>query len=111
MYRDDFSEIQRNAYWSLPRAALMVLFASAMLYGIGFMLTGGDLFIYRFWAPKMENAKRQVFENTQSYVQGKISYLSTLRMEYEHAAHSCRNMPSGAAPRIVRDSRAHASVR
>ncbi len=48
-----------------------------------FLATGGDLAIYRFWAPKQENAKREVFENTQSYVQGKTEYLSRLRYQYQ----------------------------
>ncbi len=56
-----------------------------VMYGLGFVATGGDLAIYRFWAPKMENAKREVFENTQSYVQGKTEYLIRLRFQYQQA--------------------------
>lgn len=55
------------------------------LYGLGFLATGGDLVIYRFWAPKQENARRQVFQNTQSYVQGKVEYISRLRYQYSVA--------------------------
>ncbi len=84
-YRDDFREVQREAYWSLPRLALMVLVVMLVMYGVGFLATGGDLAIYKFWAPKRANAERQVFENTQSYVQGKVAYLSEMRMEYESA--------------------------
>lgn len=83
MYREDFKRIERDAYWTFPRAAMAVIILMIALYGIGFIATGGDLAIYRFWAPKMENAKREVFENTQSYVQGKISYLSQMRLDYE----------------------------
>ena len=46
-----------------------------LIYVLGFVATGGDLAIYRFWAPKQENARRQVFENTQSYTEGKIQNL------------------------------------
>lgn len=56
------------------------------LYVIGFIATGGDLVIYKFWAPKQENARRQVFENTQSYVQGKVEYLTRLRYQYSTAS-------------------------
>jgi len=52
---------------------------------IAFITTGYDLTIYKFWAPKQEKARREVFENTPSYVQGKIEYISKLRFEYEKA--------------------------
>jgi len=82
-YQKQFREVESNAYWSLPRIVLYVVLALTAVYGIGFLATGGDLAIYRFWAPKQENAKREVFENTQSYVQGKTEYLSRLRYEYQ----------------------------
>lgn len=52
-------------------------------YVLGFFATGGSLAIYRFWAPKIEDARREVFEQTQSYVQGKNTYISRLRLQYE----------------------------
>jgi hypothetical protein len=58
----------------------------ALLYFVGFIATGGDLAIYRFWAPKRANAERQVFEQTQGYVQGKTEYLTQLRYQYQCAS-------------------------
>ncbi len=84
-YRDRFREVEHDTYWSLPRVFMMLLFAMLIVYGLGFLATGGDLAIYRFWAPKQENARREVFENTQSYVQGKTEYLSKLRFQYQEA--------------------------
>jgi len=84
-YRDDFNEVQREAYWSAPRIALGLLVMMVVVYALGFLATGGDLAIYRFWAPKQENARRVVFENTQSYVQGKVEYISKLRFQYQEA--------------------------
>ncbi len=84
-YRSDFREVQREAFWSLPRVAAFLLAAIMVLYGIGFVATGGELAIYSFWAPKMANAQRQVFVNTQSYVEGKTDYMSKLRYDYEMA--------------------------
>jgi amino acid transporter len=72
-YRDGYEKVQREAFWTVPRALLMVLVLMIVVYGLGFLATGGDLAIYRFWAPKYANAQRQVFVNTQSYVQGKIA--------------------------------------
>ena len=84
-YRDDFKEVQREAYWSLPRVALAMLVGLVIIYGLGFLATGGDLAIYKFWAPKQENAKRQVFENTQSYVEGKIQNIEQECFAYHKA--------------------------
>jgi hypothetical protein len=58
------------------------LLALVLIYGFGFLATGGDLAIYRFWAPKQANAEREVFVNTNSYIQGKTDYLNRLRFEY-----------------------------
>lgn len=81
-YRDDFKGVQSEAMWSAPRLFLMALVFLVGVYVLGFVATGGDLAIYRFWAPKQENAKRVVFENTQSYVQGKQEYISRLRYQF-----------------------------
>lgn len=54
-------------------------------FGIGFIATGGDLITYEFWAPKQANAQREVFQNSQSYIQGKVEYLNQLRMAYTNA--------------------------
>lgn len=56
-----------------------------VLYVFGFLATGGDLAIYKFWAPKQQDAQRQVFQNTQGYIQGKTDYINRLRLDYETA--------------------------
>lgn len=84
-YRDEFRDIEREVFWTAPRAIFAGFCVLVVMYGFGFLATGGDLAIYRFWAPKQENAKRVVFENTQSYVQGKVEYLSRLRLQYQSA--------------------------
>ena len=82
-YRDDFRGLEREGWWTLPRVLLIILVLLGVSYGIGFLATGGDLAIYRFWAPKYANAQREVFVNTNSYIQGKTDYLSRLRFEYQ----------------------------
>ena len=42
-----------------------------------------SLYHYQFFGPRFENARRQVFENTQSYVQGKREDLVRYRLQYE----------------------------
>jgi len=46
------------------------------------VIQGNNFFLFKFWAPKMENVRRETFENTQSYVEGKRQELVKLRLEY-----------------------------
>jgi hypothetical protein len=62
---------------------VVILLILVLAYGVGSLATGGNLVIYRFWAPKQANAEREVFVNTNSYIQGKTDYLSRLRFEYQ----------------------------
>lgn len=84
-YRSDFNDVQRQVYWTLPRIFTLIVVFLVLIYGLGFLATGGDLAIYKFWAPKQANAERAVFKQTQSYIDGKTTYLSRLRLEYETA--------------------------
>lgn len=53
-------------------AALLVLWA----------FQGNDFFMYKFFAPRYEAARRTVFEETPSYVQGKQQFLTRLHHEW-----------------------------
>lgn len=56
-----------------------------VVFILSFGGNGIGLANYKFWAPKQANAERQVFENTQGYVQGKAEYINKLRREYIEA--------------------------
>ena len=43
------------------------------------------LFHYRWFGPKFENARREVFEGTRSYNQAKLQELAKYRLEYINA--------------------------
>ena len=49
------------------------------------LIQGNDFFMYKFFAPKYENVRREVFENTQSYVESKRQDLVKYRLEYMRA--------------------------
>ena len=72
-----------NISWG--KVVLFAFLGLVVIYALGFLATGGDLAIYRYWAPKQENAKREVFQNTQSYVQGKIQNLEQECFAYHKA--------------------------
>jgi hypothetical protein len=82
-YRDDYRAVEREGIWTLPRVAVALIVLVIVFAVIGFISTGADLATYKFWAPKQANAERQVFVNTNSYIQGKTDYLSRLRFEYQ----------------------------
>ena len=67
----------RIAVWAL--GGLVALWLAVNL------LFGANLLSYRFWAPQFRDAQREVFERSQSYVQGKVSHLSRLRLAHETA--------------------------
>ena len=56
----------------------IILFALALIW-IG---QGSDFFLYKYFAPKYEQVRRETFENTQSYVEGKRQDLVRYRLEY-----------------------------
>jgi len=58
-------------------------FGVVALFGIVvFTLQFMGLTSYKFFAPKYEEARREVFENTQSYVEGKRQELVKYRLEH-----------------------------
>jgi hypothetical protein len=80
-YRDDYRAVEREGIWTLPRIVLAGFVLLVLLYGVGFLMTGGDLFIYQFWAPKQANAENKVFHNTQAYTDGKNVHIGSLCIE------------------------------
>jgi hypothetical protein len=71
------SPILKKTLWVL--GALIALWLAVNL------LFGANLLSYRFWAPQVRDAQREVFERSQSHVQGKVSHLGRLRLAHESA--------------------------
>jgi hypothetical protein len=57
----------------------------ALMIGV-FILNYFDLFNYKFFAPKHENARREVFQNTRSYNEAKVQDLTKYMLEYKLAS-------------------------
>lgn len=58
------------------------------LLALIFLLNGYSLASFAFFAPKQAKVERHVFENTPSYVQGKIQDLSNYKLQYEQTKDS-----------------------
>lgn len=54
----------------------LIIFFLIGLYGLGWM---------KFFEPKKENIRREIFEQTQSYIHGKIQDLAKYKDEYDKA--------------------------
>lgn len=68
----------------------MKIFATLFLVvagicGLMWVFTGNDLAVHKTFDPKYADLHRNVFEHSQSYIQGKIDYISQLRLEFETA--------------------------
>lgn len=54
-----------------------------LVFGLSWIATGNDFFLYKYFAPKQEQVRRQVFEQTRSFNQGMIQELENMEFEYE----------------------------
>lgn len=58
------------------------IFIFILLIWFSFWMQFLSIANFSFFQPKIENAKREVFENTQSYVEWKRQELTKYRLEY-----------------------------
>ena len=49
---------------------------------LSWIFTGNSLLMNKFFAPKQEQVRREVFEETKSYNQGMIQELQNMQFEY-----------------------------
>lgn len=68
------------------KGAASVLLVVVALLGLTWAVEGNDFVLYRYFAPKREAVRRQVFEQTKSYNQGMIQELQNMQFEYLKAA-------------------------
>lgn len=70
---------------SAMKTFLGIPLAVAAVIATVFLLGLLGLGYYQFFGPRYENVRREVFENTQSYVQGKIQDLAKYHDEHQRA--------------------------
>lgn len=52
------------------------------ILALSWVAMGNDFFLYKFFAPKREEVRREVFEQTKSYNQGMIQEIQNFQFEY-----------------------------
>ena len=72
----------RHIGWTIFWRLLLLGFIG--VFG-GVMIQGTDFFLYKTFAPRMENVRREVFENTKSYRQGTVQTVQQYFMQYQTA--------------------------
>ena len=55
------------------------------IFLLGWAIQGNGFFMYKFFAPRYEDVRRNVFENTQSYVEGSRQEILKYKLEYDRA--------------------------
>lgn len=56
-----------------------------VLLALGWIFTGNEFFLYKFFAPKTEAVRRTVFEQSKAYRQGMVMELQNMQYEYLQA--------------------------
>ena len=69
-------------FWSGVGIFLLVLIG---IMGLTWILQGNNFFMYKVFAPKQEQVRREVFEQTKSYRQGMVQELQNMQFEYVKA--------------------------
>lgn len=52
---------------------------------LGWVVGGNSFFLYRYFAPRYEQTRRQVFEQSRAFNQGMVQELENMQFEYEKA--------------------------
>lgn len=69
---------------SVRTLGVSVLIVVAVL-GVTWVAQGNDFFLYKAFAPKYEQVRRETFEQTKSYRQGMVMELQNMQFEYVQA--------------------------
>lgn len=68
------------------RAFWIVISCLAGIIGLTWIVQGSDFFLYKTFAPKMEQARRETFEQSKAYRQGAVQELQNMQFEYVKAS-------------------------
>ena len=55
--------------------------AIILLLGLGWLVTGNDFFLFKVFAPKYEQVRRETFEQSKAYNQGMIQELQNMQFD------------------------------
>lgn len=56
-----------------------------LIFGLSWAVEGNGFFLYKFFAPKEEAVRREVFEQSKAYNQGMLQELQDMQFQYLQA--------------------------
>ena len=59
----------------------VVLFA-VVFVGLPWLFQGNDFYLYKYFAPKYEDVRRETFEHSKAFNQGMVQELQNMQFEY-----------------------------
>lgn len=68
----------------------IVIAGIVVLLALSWLVQGNDFFLYRFFAPKYEQVRRETFEQTKSYKQGTIQELEAMEFQFYQSDSTAR---------------------
>jgi len=69
----------------MKAAILSILSTLAIVLGLIWVIQGNDFFMYKVFAPKYEQARRETFEQSKAYNQGMVQELQNMQFQYLQA--------------------------
>ncbi len=63
----------------------VILLATIVVLGLSWAFTGNDFFLYKVFAPKMEQVRHDTFKQSQAYNDGMASQLENMQFKYAQA--------------------------
>ena len=64
---------------------LVIVVLAVLGTGVAWLVQGNDFVLYKYFGPKMEKVRYEVYTNTPSYIQGTIADLQDLQRDYNKA--------------------------
>jgi hypothetical protein len=53
-----------------------------LVFALGWAVQGNGFFMYKYFAPKQEAVRREVFENSRAFNQGMVQELQNMQFDY-----------------------------
>lgn len=64
----------------------LILLGLIIVIALTWVSRGNDFFLSKFFAPKQEAVRREVFEESKAFNQGMVQELQNMRFQYEQAS-------------------------
>lgn len=68
------------------KASLAVVGVLVGVLALSWIVQGNNFFLYKVFAPRTEQVRRETFEQSKAYIQGQIQELTNMQFQYEQAS-------------------------